>query len=398
MARIEDHAVKNVHTPIIESLKDYGLDPAPLVESLASGELSQQLQTLSSLVERRYQGRAGYPTPDVVAAMKPVLDATIRQVVRDGFSGFGIEVSHSAPIHAGGFSWVVEVTKGGHGYALIVPKFTSGDYREKVAIRARIGELFPPSKSCRMPTAAQVFELPVPAALMTLAKGENCYPLTFDGEGKPHAAEAGRESGVQVFRTLGEFARAFSSVSGERFGAPLAPQHSSAADYILPLTDEIERITLSNSSLALEKYGLSLAQLRRIVDWVKNDCLSQSRSYLYHGDLSPWNLLRDEQSGIWTIVDGDDARFGVLGEQIGVCLNSMRGNFNRDWIEALLDGYGETDLARRRETLLRGAAYGTVTYGLINAGRPWDVANADMCRNAAFSFLAPCVRLFDDLV
>ncbi|MEY4668674.1 MAG: hypothetical protein RL518_1373 [Pseudomonadota bacterium] len=87
----------------------------------------------------------------------------------------------------------------------------------------------------------------------------------------------------------------------------------------------------------------------------------------------------------------------MLGEQVGVCLNSMRGNFNRAWIEALLDGYGIQGEAERRETLLRGAAYGTVTYGLYNAEHPWDPTNADMCRDVAFSFLAPCVKLFRDL-
>ena len=116
-----------------------------------------------------------------------------------------------------------------------------------------------------------------------------------------------------------------------------------------------------------------------------------------HGDLSPWNLLHHEGRDRWSIVDGDDAKFGVLGEQLGVCLNSMRGNYNRGWIEALLDGFGLQDWSEGREALLRGAVYGTVSYALINARRPWDRANAEMCRDVAFSYMAPCVRLLREL-
>ncbi len=74
-----------------------------------------------------------------------------------------------------------------------------------------------------------------------------------------------------------------------------------------------------------------------------------------------------------------------------------RGTLDRAWVEALLDGYGAHDAAQRREALLRGAAYGTVTYGLKNAEHPWDPTNAEMCRDVAFSFLAPCVHLFGEL-
>ena len=232
---------------------------------------------------------------------------------------------------------------------------------------------------------------------MTYATGENCYQRTFGADGKPHSGGIGPAAGIEVFRKLGEIAAGFSSIQGERFGAPLKPEYNSAERYIKAHTDEVEQGILSSDSLDLRKYGITLSQLRKILDWVKKDAATQTGSYLRHGDLSPWNLLHDVSANQWTIVDGDDAKFGVLGEQIGVCLNSMRGNFNRDWIDALLDGYGARGEAQRREVLLRGAAYGTVTYGLTNAGRPWDPTNAEMCRDVAFSCMAPCVLLFEEL-
>ena len=135
-----------------------------------------------------------------------------------------------------------------------------------------------------------------------------------------------------------------------------------------------------------------------MVEWVKRDAESQTTSYLTHGDLSPWNLLHDASTQTWSLVDGDDAKFGVLGEQIGVCLNSMCGNFNRAWIDALMDGYGALGDEQRRHLLIRGAAYGTVTYGLTNVLNPWSQANAEMCRDTSFLYLTPCLRLFNELV
>ena len=64
---------------------------------------------------------------------------------------------------------------------------------------------------------------------------------------------------------------------------------------------------------------------------------------------------------------------------------------------AIASDFGAYAPAENRELLLRGAAYGTVFYGFVNAANPWDPKQAQVCRDVAFSFLAPCVRLFGEL-
>ncbi len=378
-------------------LVENGLDATPVLNAARTG-LADTLKVLGDLVERRYGGATDTPSLEVLSQLQGSINESLREIARRIVSRDGAEVAHDAPIHAGGFSWVVKVSYQGKPCALVLPKFTLGDYEEKIAIRAEMGRLLPDSDRYSMPRAVKCFSSPVPCALMTYVTGENCYTRTFDGDRKPHEGGIGPAAGIEVFRKLGELARGFSTVQGERFGAPLKLPYASAGEYIRTHTDKIERELLSNTSLNVEKYGLSLSQLRRVVEWVKRDAESQTTSYLTHGDLSPWNLLHDASAQTWSLVDGDDAKFGVLGEQIGVCLNSMCGNFNRAWIDALMDGYEALGDEQRRHLLIRGAAYGTVTYGLTNVLNPWSQANAETCRATSFLYLTPCLRLFNELV
>ena len=189
-------------------------------------------------------------------------------------------------------------------------------------------------------------------------------------------------------------AAGYSSITGKKFGSLINPSYETAQEYLRNYIDTIERKILSDSTRDLTQYSITLSQLSEIVDWVKVDAKSQTVSHMIHGDLSPWNLIHQAKTGAWTITDGDDARFGILGEQVGVLLNSMRGNFNREWIDAIAHGYGAHTERERSELLLRGAAYGVVTYGLMNAANPWDPINSAMCEDVAFSYLAPCVSLF----
>lgn len=376
-------------------LNEYGLDSTPLISDSGSGNAQRVLSLLGDLANRRYQGFSNSPSVEVLAKLQSGISRLLRCVLAELLEAEGAHVDPDAPVHAGGFSWIVRVTYGGGDCAAVVPKFTSGDYLEKFQVRADVGRLLPQSERYSMPTEVKFVRAPIPVLLMTYAEGENCYPRIFDSEGRPHNYDTAR--GVEVFKTLGEFAQRFASVRRERFGTLLKLQHESAEEYIRAQVEEIDAKLFSQSFPSLDRYGYDVGDLKAAVAWAKRDAESQDQSFLMHGDLSPWNLLHDEERGRWTIVDGDDAKFGLLGEQLGVCLNSMRGNYNRGWIDGLLDGYGLRDPSERRQALLRGAVYGTVSYGLINAGRPWDPANADMCRDVAFSFMAPCVKLFKEL-
>lgn len=376
-------------------LSEHGLDSEPLLSASSSGDAQEILSLLGDLANRRYQGVSHFPSVEVLAKLKGGISGLLRSVLAELLEAEGGKVDADAPVHAGGFSWIIRVTYQGGDCAAVVPKFTSGDYLEKFQVRAEVGRLFPQSERYWMPREVKFLQVPIPILLMTYAEGENCYPRTFDSAGKPHNHDTAR--GVEVFKTLGEFAQRFSSVRLSRFGALRAPQYESAGEYIRAQVEEIDAKIFSQRFPSLDRYGYDIEDLRAAVAWAKRDAETQEHSFLMHGDLSPWNLLHDERRDRWTIVDGDDAKFGVLGEQLGVCLNSMRGNYNRGWIDALLDGFGLQDLSERREALLRGAVYGTVSYGLINAGRPWDPANAEMCRDVAFSYMAPCVKLFREL-
>lgn len=377
-------------------LSAHGLDPHHLVDASRTG-IAQTLKALGDIAERRYGGVPNTPSVEVLEVLRGALDQSLRRIARVILAHDRAEVAADAPVHAGGFSWVIKVSYEGRPCALVLPKFTFGGYDERIAIRAEVGRLLPESDRYSIPKPVKVFDAPVPSVLMTYVTGDNCYPRTFDGDRKPLSEGLGPQSGIEVFHKLGEMARGFSSVRGERFGAPLKTPYASAAEYLTTHTDKIERELLGNTSLDVEKYGLSFQRLRRVVEWVKRDAQEQRTSYLVHGDLSPWNLIHDQVADTWSIVDGDDAKFGISGEQIGVCLNSMCGNLNRAWIDAILDGYGAQTDEHRRELLLRGAAYGTVTYGLTNVLNPWNHANPQMCRDTSFLYLTPCVKLFEEL-
>ena len=387
------------HAALLQRLlAENGLDPEPLTAALRSKDSVEALKVLGDLAERRYQGRKDTPSREIVAKLKDAISDAVRGTVSTLWNRDGVSLDPSAPVHEGGFSWVIKVSFRGEPCALVVPKFTRGDYAERIAIRSEAGRLLPRSERFSMPRPIRNFDSPVPACLVSYVTGDNCYPRTFDAAGKPHTTAPGPQPGIEVFRKLGELAAGFTSVQGERFGKLVNPTYASATEYLRSHTDVIEKVVLADPSLNLRPYAMTLAQLQRVVDWVKKDAQDQKVSHMMHGDLSPWNLLHDAATGAWTIVDGDDAKFGILGEQLGVCLNSMRGNFNRAWIDALLDGYGATTESERRNALLRGAAYGVVTYGLTNAAHPWDLTNVEMCRDVAFSYLAPSMALFDELV
>ena len=106
-------------------------------------------------------------------------------------------------------------------------------------------------------------------------------------------------------------------------------------------------------------------------------------------------MLRDATTDRWAITDGDDSRFGLRGEQLGVCLMSMRGTLNREWIDALLDRYGARSQEERRCLLRAAAAYGAVTYGLQGVAEPMGQGEKkEHFRDIARRFVRPLLQLF----
>jgi hypothetical protein len=319
-------------------------------------------------------------------------DHELRALVGRHFKDLGVVVNEDAPVSFGGFSWVIKVKYGGEDCALVISKGVAPDveYRERIAIREKLSSLFPNNPDLQICRVKKVVQHPVPACFMNYIEGDNCDTRAFDTNGR----NIDNQESARVFRVLGEFAANFSAVRAPRFGSIVAPKFESGSEYLRSYLDPIERMLATSLKDQFSRYGVALSDLERIVDWVIGDAQTQKVAYLMHGDLSPWNLIHDSVHNHWSITDGDDAKFGLFGEQIGVCLNSMRGNLSRPWIDAILDGYGASSEEDRRALLQRGAAYGVVTYGLNNFAHPWDSTKAEMCREIAVLFLKPCVQLF----
>jgi hypothetical protein len=382
----------------LEDLSRRGVDVTELQTALRMGDTKGILLALpkdpdTSKVEFSPLDKA-HLTSMIESARKQILHQLISDPI---FARSGIAPIPDSPLAGGGFNWVVQVNFNGATAALTVPKYLADDYEQRNRVRAAVSKLIPDNLTFDVPRVLAIGDSPFPFCAMTFVQGKNCFPLTFNPQGQPHTDDEGRRTGNSVFNTLGRMAAQFGTIESERFGLIVNQSYGTPAEYIAPYIRIIEEKILGSDGGEVTFHGLDRALIKELVTWVTTDSRSQFRGVFIHPDLSPWNMLRDPTKDRWAITDGDDARFGLRGEQLGVCLMSMRGNLNREWIDALLDGYGARSQEERRGLLRAAAAYGAVTYGLQGVAEPMGQGEKkEHFRDIALRFVSPLLQIFKE--
>lgn len=375
---------------IIQGLKDQGLDCNLFEHALEKSDSVSILKQLAVINEEALAKKNLEISP--AKSIDTLVNQTISYVLSFPiWASNQIHPIEPVVIGAGGFSWIAQVELQGERLALSIPKYRSDDYDKRVITRRRFTDMVPEDIGFDIPRVRQIFHTPFHAALMTVAEGDNCYKRCFDQNEKGISSEGS----VLVFKQLGYMAAGFSGVIGKQFGAIAEPTHTRAKEHLAEKIEVVRQFILSADDKELEPFGYDPAQLMTILNWVEADLDSGVHSpKLVHGDLSPWNLHHESARDIWTITDGDDSFFGLDGQQIGVCLMSMRGNYNQDWIKAIVDGYSSKTDVNHEELLLRGSAYGIISYGLYAAatdnsytGRSWNLRA-----------IAPLIKIFKDVI
>ena len=371
---------------LIEKVAVHDIDCGFFKEALDKSEPKNILKSLAE-IELSKRGKNNHANKFV----NQLVNETIFFILSNSiWESRGIRPVQPVVIGAGGFSWIAQVEYGYEKLAMTIPKYRSNDYEERVATRRTFSDTVPIDIGFSIPRVRETFTAPFATALMTIARGDNCYIKCFDSKENSITSE----NSISVFKQLGYMAAGFSKVGGNMFGPITAPKFSRALEY---LAEKLEVVKLFLSKVNDESflvYGYNSTQLTNILNWVITDLYSDGlRPCLVHSDLSPWNLHHDPIGGSWTITDGDDSFLGVDGQQIGVCLISMRGNDNSDWIRAIVDGYSIEAKNNKDRLLLRGSAYGVVTYGLYEAARATGVDNRAWDLRA----IAPLVRLFHNI-
>jgi hypothetical protein len=306
----------------------------------------------------------------------------------------GVIPLEDAPIGAGGYNWIVKVKYNGKDCALSVPKFLLTDvYDERSKVRKKLSDLVPKDIFFLVPRILKTYSEPFPTCLMTFMPGVNCYQYTFNKDQSPKVFDGTAPiSSEDVFYNLGKMAQTYSQITNNLYGVINNPSFNTATEYIEDCISKIS-VLFTDNLIDYNKYGFTRNDIDLIISWVREDSKESDLSFLVHDDLSPWNMHYEQGAKQYSMTDGDGAKYGLWGEQLGVCLMSMRGNENHAWVKSILDGFGLTQQNARNEMLIKACAYGAITYGLKCAAEAVGQHQVET-RNLQLNFVAPLIRIF----
>ena len=336
-------------------------------------------------------------------AYNRIVESIMNEVFHDPrWSQLGIEPITPIVHMEGGFSWLIPVLYKGVERVIAVPKFQddASSMIKRYGIRkVGIGAL--ENTWFNAPKVHLVLKDPLPACIMDRLEGINCWPITFDASGGPRADLEGAASSREVFKFLGRAARIIANVSGEGFGdldvskpSPVGTYNTLQA-YAYNRIGLIEDVLIKGSRNYFEGRSYGREDVRRVIEFVRQDVKRECQPTLVHGDLSPWNILYRKNNQPWSVTDWDDTRLSIPEEQMGVCLVGMRGYYHKPWIEALAEGYGLVDPRNVQTFLGRSGAFGAALMSLHYSAIAIQ-SDKNALAEEGLNASAPLVRLFKE--